>query len=130
MTRALPDRPPAPPVPSQAKRPPCPGAPWGLAWRRLGATLAFAATAPLAAAAAVAGGSPAGRTGAAGKPAPVPPPSFDEATAAAWKKARADVGWMEVTKYGFVKFRVQPDDPAAAVPAFRIRSEGLPANLP
>src|SRR5262249_10790670 len=58
---------------------------------------------------------------------------FDDATAAVWKKAGAEVGWMGVSgKFGYQEFRMQPDGLAGAVPAFRFAKwrENILAGLP
>jgi hypothetical protein len=81
----------------------------------------------------MAGASLAHRAGAQEKAAPKPPQDFDAATAAAWKKAGAEAGWMGTDpKNVSLKFARQPDGLTAAVPAFRFKKwqENLLAGSP
>lgn len=63
---------------------------------------------------------------------PVAPRSVDEATATAWKKAGAQVGWLGTNVFGLPEFRTRPDGLSKVVPAFRFGKlpEKLAANLP
>ncbi len=63
---------------------------------------------------------------------PVAPRSVDEATATAWKKAGAQVGWLGTNVLGLPEFRTRPDGLSKLVPAFRFGKlpEKLAANLP
>jgi internalin A len=73
------------------------------------------------------------RAGAQAQPGDGPPRKFDDATAAAWKKAGALVGWMGVDSfYPSLEFRTQPDGLLAPVPAFRFTAwqENIVARLP
>src|SRR6516165_6663929 len=80
-----------------------------------------------------AGASLIDRAGAEEKQGPKPMPrGFDEATAAAWKKAGAEIIWMGKNKDGRLKYDMQPDGLEGAVPVcwFKHGQEKLLAGLP
>src|SRR5580693_2381699 len=105
MKRVLADRQPTSSVRCQGRR--RPGEGFGRA-AALGLRLAVLAAITAAAAAGLGL-----RAGADEKAEPKAPQSFDEATAAAWKKAGADVGWMGNNDVGILQFGLRPEGLAA-----------------